>query len=79
MKRLIYFLTTILFLPIGLLAQDNYTDYMEQGRYYYNKERYISALQQFDLAFENANSEIRKKDAKTWKNNSLKSLENQHL
>ena len=69
-------LIIILFFSLSSPAQD-YTDYMEQGKYYFNKERYISALQKFDLAAENANSDIRKKDAKKWKNNSIENLEAQ--
>jgi len=76
MKQLIYILAPILFFAINTTAQD-YTDYMEQGKYYFNKEKYISALQKFDLAYENASSDIRKKDAKTWKKNSIKNLETQ--
>ncbi len=77
MKPAVYVLTALLFFAINTSAQEGYTSYMEQGRYYYGKERYVSALQKFDLAYENASSDIRKKDAKTWKNKSLKSLKNQ--
>lgn len=63
-----------LFLSAQCTVAQDYMDYMEQGKYYFNKKNFLTAFEKFDLALEIANSETGKKDAQNWKNSSLKNL-----
>ena len=76
MKRIFFYLIITLASIYNSYSQ-NYAECMQQGKYYFNKQDYISALERFDLAYESAENEIRKKDAQNWKNNSFKHLKTQ--
>jgi len=48
----------------------NYSKYLRQGKVFYNKGEYLSALEHFDLAYEFAKKNTEKVEAKSWKNKS---------
>jgi len=69
MKNLFVIIFTFLFFTQATTAQ-SYTKYMQQGKSYFNKNQYLTALERFDLAYEFAKTDTEKDKAKNWKNKS---------
>ena len=74
MKKLFLTLliTTTLF-ALNVNAQ-SYTKYMNQGKNFYNKSQFLTALERFDLAYEFAKTDNEKGESKNWKNKSRKKI-----
>ncbi len=75
-KRFTILLLSII-LSFGISNAQDFVGFMQQGKIYFNKQNYINALERFDMALALAKSDIEKKDAETWKNNSFKNLQMQ--
>ena len=63
----------ILLISNSVIAQ-TYTKYMEQGKFFYDKKEYLTALERFDLAYEFAKTETEKEDSQNWKTKSRKEV-----
>jgi Leucine-rich repeat (LRR) protein len=50
---------------------------MQQGKEFYNKSEYMTALERFDFAYEFAKTDAEKTDAKSWKNKSREKIKQQ--
>ena len=72
------YLVLFIFLNIssGLFAQ-SYSKYMNQGKSFYNKSQFLTALERFDLAYEFAKTDTEKNNSKNWKNKSRKKIRKQ--
>jgi len=76
MKKIIILL--IAFSTIQFLnAQNKYSDYLQQGKNFYNKGEFLSALERFDLAYEFAVINVEKTVIKGWKNRSKNKIRKQ--
>ena len=74
MKKSILTLTIItVFFATNTYAQ-NYSKYMQQGKSFYTKGKYLTALERFDLASEFTKTEKEKDGAENWKNKSRKKI-----
>jgi Leucine-rich repeat (LRR) protein len=76
MKKL-FVLSLTLLLHIQNSFAQNYPKYMQQGKEFYNKSEYLTALERFDFASEFAKTDTEKNDAKTWKNRSREKIKEQ--
>ncbi len=78
MKKTLLLLITATLFAISTNAQTNlYSKYMQQGKSFYKKSQFLTALERFDLAREFAKTETQKTDTKTWKNKSRKKIRKQ--
>ena len=78
MKKTLLLLITATLFALTTNAQTNlYNKYMQQGKTYYNKSEFLTALERFDLAYEFAKTETQKTDTKNWKNKSRKKIREQ--
>ena len=75
MKKTLLTLITILF-ALTINAQ-SYTGYMGQGKSFYKKQQYLTALERFDLAYEFAQNDSEKDHARNWKNKSRTKIKKQ--
>lgn len=78
MKRIL--LLTLVFQTFGLNASAQlYGKYIEEGKKFYNKSEFLSALERFDLAYEFASGNSQKDEAKTWKNKCKEKIRAQQI
>ena len=76
-KSFLTLLITTLF-ALTTTAQTNlYSKYMNQGKNFYNKSQFLTALERFDLAYEFAKTDNEKGESKNWKNKSRKKIKKQ--
>jgi tetratricopeptide (TPR) repeat protein len=73
MKKIISLLIFVFVSAIFAHSQD-FMQYMQQGKQLFDQKDYTSALEQFDLAFEKADSDTTENDALDWKNRSLEKI-----
>lgn len=76
MKKPLLTLLSIILFTLTANAQ-SYTGYMGQGKSFYKKQQYLTALERFDLAFEFAQNEREKDLARNWKNKSRVKIKKQ--
>ena len=76
MKNTLLLLITTTLFALNVNAQ-SYSKYMNQGKNFYNKSQFLTALERFDLAYEFAKSDAQKDKAKIWKNKSRKKIRKQ--
>jgi hypothetical protein len=79
MKRIFLFLLVSITLLCTNANAQNYTKYMQQGKDFYNKTDYLTALERFDLAYEFAINHVEKSEAKSWKNKSREKIRLQQV
>jgi len=73
-KWLFSFFIFIIIIEIPAFAQGNFNVYLQQGKNFYSKSEYFSALERFDLAYEFAKNNNEKGEARIWKNKSRKKI-----
>ena len=76
-KTILTLLTTTLFATTTNAQTNLYSKYMQQGKNFYNKSEFLTALERFDLAYEFAKTDTQKDGAKNWKNKSRKKIRGQ--
>lgn len=65
-RFILYFL--LIFICTPCVFSQNYEKYIQQGKDFYSKKEYLTALERFDLAYEISINKLHKDEARKWKN-----------